>query len=79
MENTEHHLWYNVFRRNQVDVVYLSYVLQLYVPVAQLFWGQILTIPLMCDIVVLAEYASKIAAGEEYGTTAVVALYTGFC
>ena len=63
---------------NKVDVVDISYILQLDVPVSQLFGCQILSVSLVSDIVVLAEDASKITAREEDGTGSVVALNAWF-
>lgn len=64
-----------MLRGDQVDIVYLSHILQLHVPFGQLFRGSVEAIALVCDVVVLAEDAAEVASREEDGARAVVALY----
>jgi hypothetical protein len=55
--------------------VYISNVLELDVPFAQLFRCQIESILLMSDVVILAEHTAQITAGEEDTARAIVSLY----
>ena len=67
-----------MFRGDQVDVVYLSHILQLHIPLGQLFRRSVKAIALVRDVVVLAEHAAEVASRKEDGAGAVVALYAGF-
>jgi hypothetical protein len=51
-----------VLRSDQVDIVDIPDVLELDIPFGKLFGSKILTVPLVCNIVVLAEYATKITS-----------------
>jgi len=67
-----------MFGSNEVYVVNIPNILKLDQPFSQLLRSQILAIPLMGNIMILAEYATKIATREKDGTTAIVALNARF-
>ena len=67
-----------MLRRDQVDIVYLSDILQLQIPLGQLLRCGIEAVGLVRNVVVLAEDAAEVASGEEDGAGAVVPLYAGF-
>lgn len=56
-----------MLRRDQIDIVHHSHILQLHIPFGQLFRCGIKAIALVRDLVVLAEDATKVASGEEDG------------
>lgn len=60
--------------RDQIDIVAAADRLQLQVPLGQLLGGQVEAVALVGDVVVLAEDAAQVAAAEEDGAAAVVAL-----
>lgn len=66
-----------MLRRDQVDVVHLAHILQLHVPFGQLFRRGVEAVAAVRDVVVLAEDAAEVAAGEEHGAGAMVALDAG--
>ncbi|KAG7143191.1 hypothetical protein HYQ46_007521 [Verticillium longisporum] len=67
-----------MFRCDKVDVVNASHILQLQIPLAQLFGCQVLAVSLVCDIVVLTEDTSQVTSRKEDSTAAVVSLDAGF-
>lgn len=73
----QHNLRHHMLRRDQVDIVYLAHILQLHVPLGQLLRCRVEAVALVRDVVVLAEDAVEVAAGEEDGPGAVVPLYAG--
>ena len=77
MQYGQHDLRDHVLGRDQVDIVYLPHILQLHIPLRQLFRCSVKAIALVGDVVVLAEDAAEVAPREEDGARAVVALYAG--
>lgn len=63
-----------MFRRDQIDIMHVPDLLQLEIPLPQLFRRETEPVPLVRNIVVLAEDAAEIAAGEEDAAAAIVAL-----
>lgn len=57
----------------------LPYILQFNVPFRQLLGGEIEAVALVGDVMVLAEGAAQIAAGEEDCAGPVMALYARLC
>ena len=66
-----------MLRRDEVDVVDSADVLELHVPFSKLLGREVEALPLVCNIVVLAEDAAEVAAREEDGARAIVALDAG--
>jgi hypothetical protein len=62
MQDGEDDLRDDMLGSDQVNIVNISYILQLDVPFAKLLRGEIESVALMCDVVVLAEDAAKVAA-----------------
>ena len=77
MEYRQSHLRDDMLRRDQVDVVDIADLLQFDVPFGKLFGREIEAVPSVGNVVVLAEDASEVAAGEEDGPGAIVALDAG--
>lgn len=65
--------------RYQIDVVHSSDVLKLDIPISKFLCGQVLSISLMCNVMILTEHTAKIATGEENTSRAIMALYTRLC
>ena len=78
VQHGKHNLGNHMLRGDQVDIMYLAHLLQLHVPLGQLFRRGVEPIALMRDVVVLAEDAAEVASGKEDGARAVVALDAGF-
>ena len=66
-----------MLRRDEIDVVCIPHLLQLNVPLGELLRRQVESLCLVGNVMVLAEYATEVAAGEEDRAGSVVALYTG--
>jgi hypothetical protein len=60
--------------RNQINIMHISNLLQLDIPFSQLLGSQILAIPLMRDVMVLAEHTSQITHAKEHRPAAMVTL-----
>ena len=78
MENRKDDLGDNMLWGNQIDVVHIANILQFDIPLTKLFGRQILTIPLMSNIVILTKDTPKIAAREEdcTGSCSFVSIHT---
>lgn len=77
-QHGQHDLRDHVLRRDQIDVVHPPHVLQLQVPRRQLPRRGVEAPAPVRDVVVLAKDAAEVAAGEEDGAGAGVALDAGF-
>ena len=64
----------HMLRRDQVDIVHLAHILQLDVPRGQLLRRGVEAVASVRNVVVLAEDAAEVAAREEDGPRAAVAL-----
>lgn len=67
-----------MFRGDEIDIMDVSHILQFEIPFTKFFRREVLAVPLMCNVVVLAEDTSEIAAGEEDRARAIMTLDTGF-
>ena len=54
-----------MFWRDEIDIVHLAHFLQLDIPFRQLFRCDIKAVPLMGNVMILAEHASQVAARKE--------------
>lgn len=63
--------------RDEIDIVHIANFLQFDIPLSQLLGRQIEAVPLMGNVVVLAEDATEVAAREEDGSGAIVTLDAG--
>ena len=63
-----------MFGGDEIDIVASSNILKLHVPLSKFLWSEIEAIALMSDVVVLAEDATQVAAGEEDATGPIMAL-----
>lgn len=79
MEDREDDLRNDMLGRNKIDIVDVSYILQLDVPVPKLFRCQIKTVSLVGDIMVLTEDTTKVTSRKEYSTGTIVSLYAWLC
>ena len=70
----QYDLRHHVLRRDQVDIVHLAHILQLDIPSGQLLRRGVEAVALVRNVVVLAEDAAEVAAREEDGARAIVAL-----
>ena len=68
-----------MFRGHKVNVVNISKILKFDEPFSQLFGGQVETIALMGNVMILAKNTSQIASRKENRTRSMVTLDTWLC
>lgn len=66
-----------MFRCYEVDIVYSPNFLEFYHPISQLFRGQVKSLSLMSNVMVLTKDTSEIASREKHAPASIMTLYAG--